>query len=100
MSPIEPAMRMGLPSEFQTAWPRERLILLHGEVQRILRTAIESDGTTIRDYVTGTGQAGSFQMQILVYGRAGEPCVTCGTALAETHEIDARSTVFCWRCQR
>lgn len=87
------------PSRPANAVPRGQLLALHGHVQRILRAAIDSDGTTIRDYVTGTGQAGSFQLQMLVYGRGGEPCVTCGTTLAETHAIDARSTVFCWRCQ-
>ncbi len=87
------------PSRPGHAVPRSKLIMLHAEVQRILSAAIASDGSTIRDYVTGTGQEGSFQRQMLVYGRGGEPCVTCGTVLAETHEIDARSTVFCWRCQ-
>jgi len=87
------------PSRPGRTVPRTKLIMLHGEVQRILRAAIASDGSTIRDYVTGTGEAGSFQLQMLVYGRGGEPCVTCGTALAETHAVAARSTVFCWRCQ-
>jgi len=87
------------PSRPANTVPRPQLIRLHAEVQRILSAAIASDGTTIRDYVTGTGQAGGFQRQMLVYGRGGEPCANCGTALAETHEIDARSTVFCWRCQ-
>ena len=87
------------PSRPGNAVPRPKLIALHGEVQRILRAAIASDGSTIRDYVTGAGEAGSFQLQMLVYGRGGNPCTVCATTLAETHAIDARSTVFCWRCQ-
>ncbi|HEX3926979.1 MAG TPA: bifunctional DNA-formamidopyrimidine glycosylase/DNA-(apurinic or apyrimidinic site) lyase [Gemmatimonadales bacterium] len=77
-----------------------QLVALHGHVRRILTAAIASAGTTFRDYVTGTGGRGGFQLEILVYSRAGEPCAVCGTRLAETHAIDARSTVFCWRCQR
>ncbi len=87
------------PSKPANTVPRDQLLALHGHVQRILAAAIASDGTTFRDYVTGTGEAGNFQMQILVYSREGEPCVTCGTTLVATHAIDARSTVFCWRCQ-
>lgn len=87
------------PSKPAHAVPRPKLIALHGHVQRILRAAIDREGTSFRDYVTGTGQPGSFQLQIMVYSREGRPCTVCGTILAVTHEIDARSTVFCWRCQ-
>jgi formamidopyrimidine-DNA glycosylase len=73
---------------------------LLGEVQRILRAAIDSQGTTFRDYRTGTGEPGNFQLELAVYGREGEPCRICGTRLAHTHDIDARITVFCHRCQR
>jgi len=72
---------------------------LHAEIRRILLAAIDSDGTTVRDYRTGTGDQGSFQLELLVYGREGEPCRRCGTRLAGTHAIDARITVFCHRCQ-
>jgi formamidopyrimidine-DNA glycosylase len=68
-------------------------------VQRILRAAIASQGTTFRDYRTGTGERGNFQLELFVYGREGEPCRVCGTRLASTHDIDARITVFCHRCQ-
>jgi formamidopyrimidine-DNA glycosylase len=53
----------------------------------------------VRDYRTGTGEEGSYQLELLVYGREGEPCRRCGTRLAGTHAIDARTTVFCHRCQ-
>ena len=73
---------------------------VHREVQRILNAAIASNGTTFRDYRTGTGESGNFQLELMVYEREGEPCRNCGTLLAGTHSIDARITVFCWRCQR
>ncbi|MFI5235783.1 MAG: bifunctional DNA-formamidopyrimidine glycosylase/DNA-(apurinic or apyrimidinic site) lyase [Gemmatimonadales bacterium] len=72
---------------------------LHREVRRILQAAIASQGTTFRDYRTGTGEKGNFQLELLVYGREGEPCRVCGTHLAGTHAIDQRITVFCHRCQ-
>lgn len=72
---------------------------LRRELQQILEAAIASSGTTVRDYRTGTGQLGSYQFELRVYGRQGEPCRVCGTRLAGTHEIDGRMTVFCHRCQ-
>ena len=73
---------------------------LYRALLRILRAAIASEGTTVRDYRTGTGKSGSFQFELLVYDREGEPCLRCGTQLSGTHAIDARITVFCHRCQR
>jgi formamidopyrimidine-DNA glycosylase len=72
---------------------------LHGEIRRILAAAIASNGTTFRDYRTGTGEPGNFQLELLVYGRDGEPCRICGTRLTGTHTIDGRISVFCHRCQ-
>jgi formamidopyrimidine-DNA glycosylase len=68
--------------------------------RRILDAAIRSQGTTFRDYRTGTGERGNFQLELLVYGREGEPCRVCGTRLSGTHDIDTRATVFCHRCQK
>ena len=72
---------------------------LHRELVRILSAAVSGRGSTVRDYRTGTGAEGKFQLSLLVYGREGEPCVRCGTLLAGTHALDARITVFCHRCQ-
>lgn len=72
---------------------------LHRELRRILAAAVSGRGSTVRDYRTGTGAKGEFQLAHLVYGREGEPCVRCGTRLAGTHALDARITVFCHRCQ-
>jgi formamidopyrimidine-DNA glycosylase len=79
--------------------PGEKLVALHRHIQETLTEAIASEGTSFRDYVTSTGDKGGFQQKLLVYGRAGQPCRVCGTTLASTHDIDARQTVFCWRCQ-
>jgi formamidopyrimidine-DNA glycosylase len=68
-------------------------------LRRILETAVAAQGTTIRDYRTGTGESGNFQLELQVYGREHQPCRRCGTRLVGTHDIDARITVFCYRCQ-
>ncbi|MEO5798956.1 MAG: bifunctional DNA-formamidopyrimidine glycosylase/DNA-(apurinic or apyrimidinic site) lyase [Gemmatimonadales bacterium] len=87
------------PSKAANRVPASQLRDLHGHVQRILAAAIASEGTSFRDYVTTTGEPGNFQLELFVYGREGEACKVCGTRLAATHDIDARGTVFCWRCQ-
>ena len=68
-------------------------------VRAVLREAIAADGTTLRDYRTGTGQTGSYQFVLRVYGREGQPCMRCRTPLVTTHAIDGRATTFCWHCQ-
>lgn len=73
---------------------------LHAAIVDVLRRALASSGTTLRDYRTGTGERGRFQFKLRVYGRGGETCVNCGRKLVETHEIDRRTTTFCRRCQR
>jgi formamidopyrimidine-DNA glycosylase len=72
---------------------------LHAAIVDILGRAIASSGTTFRDYRTGTGERGNFQLELNVYGRAGEPCRRCGRRLATTHDIDARQTTLCPWCQ-
>ncbi|KPK01912.1 MAG: hypothetical protein AMS20_12765 [Gemmatimonas sp. SG8_28] len=89
LDPSRPADRL-TPADVQR---------LYDALREVLRTSIRRRGTTVRDYRTGTGEAGSFQDALEVYGRGGEPCVRCGSTLAETHAIDGRTTTFCWRCQ-
>jgi formamidopyrimidine-DNA glycosylase len=73
---------------------------LHDQLREVLTAAVAARGTSFRDYRDATGQRGSFAEQLDAYGREGEPCRRCGRRLAVTHEIDGRSTVFCWACQR
>lgn len=87
------------PSKPANAVERAAAGRLHHHVVRILEAAIASQGTTFRDYRTGTGEPGNFQLELFVYGREGEACRRCGTTLTGTHTIDARITVFCHRCQ-
>jgi formamidopyrimidine-DNA glycosylase len=74
---------------------------LHSALVALLRSAIRRRGTTVRDYRTGTGEAGGFQERLDVYGRAGRGCRRCGPRhrIALTHAIDGRATYFCPGCQ-
>ncbi|HEY8505552.1 MAG TPA: bifunctional DNA-formamidopyrimidine glycosylase/DNA-(apurinic or apyrimidinic site) lyase [Gemmataceae bacterium] len=78
-----------------TAAEAERL---RRALARVLRRAIEHRGSTIRDYVGGSGQRGRFQDRFAVYGRAGEPCPRCGTPVA-VRRLAGRSSHYCPKCQ-
>lgn len=78
---------------------RERYVRLAAEVKRILAHAIERGGTTLRDFLAPDGAPGYFFRELMVYGREGEPCKTCGTLIRHTM-LGQRSTFWCPRCQR
>ncbi len=67
-------------------------------IVRVLDQAIAARGSTIRDYIGGSGLRGRFQMQHQVYRRAGKPCVVCG-ALIQCTRMAGRSTHWCPNCQ-
>lgn len=77
---------------------RKRCHLLAGYIRQVLGNAIKSGGTTLRDFVREDGSPGYFKQQLGVYGKAGQPCSTCGRRLKETR-LGQRTTVFCTRCQ-
>jgi DNA-(apurinic or apyrimidinic site) lyase (EC 4.2.99.18)/Formamidopyrimidine-DNA glycosylase (EC 3.2.2.23) len=68
-------------------------------VREVLLQAIASGGTTLRDFRASDGALGYFQQQLAVYGRAGLPCPTCGTAV-RSQVIGQRSSFWCPGCQR
>ncbi|MCR4404074.1 MAG: bifunctional DNA-formamidopyrimidine glycosylase/DNA-(apurinic or apyrimidinic site) lyase [Candidatus Acetothermia bacterium] len=67
-------------------------------IPQLLEEAIALQGTTISDYRTATGDSGSFQLFLKVYGRGGEPCPRCGAPIEQTSQ-GGRSTYFCSECQ-
>lgn len=69
------------------------------EIKRILEQAISQGGTTLKDFVGGTGKPGYFKQELLVYGRKGLPCVQCQTPLKEIRQGN-RSSVYCTHCQK
>lgn len=64
-----------------------------------LELAIRNRGSSVDSYRDAWGEMGGQQERLLVYGRAGEPCFTCGRPLSSVR-IAGRTTVFCRQCQR
>ncbi|MFH1914048.1 MAG: bifunctional DNA-formamidopyrimidine glycosylase/DNA-(apurinic or apyrimidinic site) lyase [Pseudomonadota bacterium] len=71
---------------------------LFAHLQDVLHQAIAENGSSIRDYVNASGDAGAFQNSFAVYGRQGLPCAACGTALSAV-KVAGRTSTFCPRCQ-
>lgn len=78
---------------------RARYDTLARHIVDVLRDAIQQGGTSLRDFTHQDGQPGYFKQKLNVYGRANEPCVTCGAPLKQV-VIGQRSSFFCTRCQR
>jgi formamidopyrimidine-DNA glycosylase len=78
---------------------RERYRRLADAVKAILDHAITRGGTTLRDFISPDGAPGYFEQELLVYGRDGEPCRSCGRALRRS-TIGQRASVWCPACQR
>lgn len=72
---------------------------LHGAIRQVLAAAIESGGSSLRDFVSIGGETGYFQHAFQVYGREGEPCAACASPLFRSVQA-GRSTFFCKACQK
>jgi formamidopyrimidine-DNA glycosylase len=72
---------------------------LRRAVATVLRRAIDRRGSSIRNYVGGSGLQGEYQNEFRVYGRTGEPCPRCGAAI-ESLRLAGRSSHFCPQCQK
>lgn len=78
---------------------RPRVARLHAAVREVLARAVSRGGSTLRDFSNAHGEAGHFQLEAAVYGRAGEPCKLCGSTVRLLRQ-GQRSSYFCHICQR
>ncbi|MGD0415201.1 MAG: bifunctional DNA-formamidopyrimidine glycosylase/DNA-(apurinic or apyrimidinic site) lyase [Terriglobales bacterium] len=96
----ESLFRAGIrPRRRAAAITREQLGKLHRAVREVLREAIALGGSSISDYVDADGEEGFFQLRHRVYGREGEPCLICGTAIRRV-VLAGRSSHYCSKCQK
>lgn len=85
-----------MPAGDLTARQARRLVT---SIRETLANALESGGSTLRDYVNATGEAGSyFTLHAAVYERDGLPCRKCQTKIRRIIQ-GQRATYFCPRCQ-
>lgn len=87
------------PSRSAGRISRTRYDALAEAIRDVLGRSIAQGGTTLRDYVNSDGAPGYFALDLLAYGREGEPCFQCGGPIRQ-RVIGQRSSFFCPRCQR
>lgn len=83
------------PADSLTAAEAERL---HRAVQDALRVGIDYEGASVNWYRKPDGTPGESQHHFFVYGRAGEPCRTCGQPIHKMR-VAQRGTHYCPTCQ-
>jgi len=86
--PLRPAGKL-TPAQ----WER-----LRGAIEEALAAGIDAQGASIDDFRHVDGARGSFQDRFLIYGREGEPCVTCGRPIRKLY-VGGRGTYVCEHCQ-
>jgi formamidopyrimidine-DNA glycosylase len=97
VSPLSPAARLA----GRNGAPNARSEALVPVIRDVLHEAITAGGSTLRDYRQSDGEAGSFQEDFRVYGRAGKPCVRPGCGGTVRRSVQSgRSTFWCPKCQK
>lgn len=71
---------------------------LYHAIVDILQQSISLGGSSIKSYVNGQGESGSFQHTLRAYGRTGEACFVCGAPI-ERSVVGGRGTHTCPNCQ-
>ncbi|HYQ72801.1 MAG TPA: zinc finger domain-containing protein, partial [Gammaproteobacteria bacterium] len=78
---------------------RQKYLLLDEVIREVLNDAIAEGGTTLRDFVNGNGEPGYFRLQLNVYGKTGQPCISCRAPIREVRQ-GQRATFYCPVCQK
>ena len=76
----------------------DELKKLFAACQRIMKDAVANGGTTFHSFLKGDGRPGGYRSKLRVYGRKGQPCKRCRTAIQKTVTA-GRGTHFCPNCQ-
>ena len=76
-----------------------RVKRLHQAIRDVLFRAVKTGGSTLRDFSSADGENGHFQLEAMVYGRGGQPCRICETAIKVIRQ-GQRSTYYCPECQK
>lgn len=76
---------------------RKRKTELFHEIVRILEESIRAGGSTISDYRTVNGNAGTMQNRLAMYGK--KQCASCGRE-TKSKQIAGRTSVYCPSCQK
>lgn len=74
------------------------IVRLYGTIRDVLNNGIAYQGASVNWYRKPDGTRGESQDHFYVYGREGEPCLTCGQPI-EKIRVAQRGTHYCRACQ-
>lgn len=78
---------------------QESVHRLVANVTDVMNEALDEGGTSFDAlYVNVNGESGYFSRSLAVYGREGQPCERCGSAIERISFMN-RSSFFCGKCQ-
>lgn len=89
MRPTRPACKLG----------RSGADTIAKAIPEVLREAIRWCGTSFSDYRDAQDRFGGFQNHLRVYGREGEKCRACASAIRRV-SLGNRSAFYCRTCQK
>lgn len=93
MSKIHPATKAG-------ALTKKEVSTLLDMAAKAMDTAIDSGGSTMKDYVKADGTKGDYLDKFAqIFNCTGKPCLVCGTKI-EKIRVAGRGTHICPNCQR
>ncbi|MGH6969649.1 MAG: bifunctional DNA-formamidopyrimidine glycosylase/DNA-(apurinic or apyrimidinic site) lyase [Stellaceae bacterium] len=79
----------------------DRAAHLAEAIKRVLNHAISVGGSSLRNYVSASGELGNFQRHFAVYDREGERCPGCDCRTGIKRIVQSgRSTFYCAKRQR
>jgi formamidopyrimidine-DNA glycosylase len=87
------------PMRLANGITKKEASVLATSIKQILRAAIDSGGSTLRNYVRSSGDAGYFQHHFSVYARQKLPCKVCSNPVSVIRQ-SGRSSFFCSHCQK
>ena len=76
----------------------DEVAALYAAIRQVLRDGIAREGASVNWYRKPDGTKGTAQNDLHVYGRAGQPCLRCGTPI-ERIIVGQRGTHYCPACQ-
>jgi formamidopyrimidine-DNA glycosylase len=78
---------------------RRRAEQLRAAVREVLARAVAQGGSTLRDFSNAWGETGYFQLEAMVYDRAGQACRVCASPVKSMRQ-GQRATYYCPTCQK
>lgn len=78
---------------------RLRVARLHAAIRDVLARALAGGGSTLRNFSSANGEKGHFQLEAMVYARAGQACRVCASTIKSLRQ-GQRSSFYCPSCQK